>query len=94
MFVALEITYRPGTVNYVHPKISKPNQDECNLRIFSHAAHDFFLFFFFLEGGGWEEKVSDLGMFLVGKVYHLAAYATALTHSSQPICRDISWSRS
>lgn len=31
-------------------------------------------------GGGKEEKTSDLGMFLVGKVYHLAAYATALTH--------------
>lgn len=37
--------------------------------------------------------ISDLGTFLVGKVYHLAAYATALTHSLQPICRDASCSR-
>lgn len=41
MFLALEITDRPGTVNYVHPKISKPTRDACNLRIFSHAARDF-----------------------------------------------------
>lgn len=39
-------------------------------------------------GGGEEEKTSDGGTFLVGKVCHLAAYATALTHSPQPICRD------
>lgn len=39
-------------------------------------------------GGGEEEKTSDGGTLLVGKVCHLAAYATALTHSLQPICRD------
>lgn len=85
MFLALEITDHPGTVNYVHPEVSKPTKDVCNLWIFSYAVHDF-----------WrrkEEKTSDLGMFLVGKVYHLAAYATALTHLLQPICCAASCSR-
>lgn len=40
-----------------------------------------------------EEKASDLGTFLVGKVYHLAVYVTALTHSPHPIVWDISCSR-
>lgn len=84
-FLAPEIRDWPGTVNYVRPKISKPTQDACDLRIFSHAAHDFWV--------GEEERTSDLGTFLVGKVYHLAAYATALTHSMPPICRDASCSR-
>lgn len=37
-------------------------------------------------------NASDLGMFLVGQVYPLAAYATALTHLLQPICQDASCS--
>lgn len=84
MFLAPETVDGLGILNYVHPKVSKPTQDACNLRIFSHVAPDFW--------GGVEEKTSDLETFLVGKVYHLAAYATALTHSPQPICWDASCS--
>lgn len=46
--------------------------------------------------GEEEKKTFDLGTFLLGKVYHLAVYATALTHSLHPMCWDIScsWSGS
>lgn len=74
-FPALEITDHPGTANCIHPKIPKTTQDTCNPWIFS--AWDFW-------GGG---RTFDLGMFLVSRVYSLAAYATALTHFYSPPAR-------
>lgn len=65
----------PGTANCVHPKILKPTQDVCNPWII--YAWDFW-------GGG---RTFGLGVFLVGQVYPLAAYATALTHFYNPSAR-------
>lgn len=62
-FLASEITDHPGAANCVHPKIPKPTWDACSLCIFS--AWDFC---------GGEGKISDLGMFLAGQVYPVAAH--------------------
>lgn len=80
-FPAQEVMNHPGPLNCVRPKIPKPTQDVCNPRTFS--AWDFW------RGGGG--RTFDLGMFLGGQAYPLAAYATALTHSLQPICQDASY---